>query len=91
MIARAAMAEGGIIMCESTDSIAHTSDVFTGVIYWCHLANAILQSVSRVADADRPGGAKCAPSMCTAVGVLTYVCIGNTLVVYRVVALVTYT
>jgi len=91
MIARATKADGGIIMSDGTDSIASAYDPFTWVIYWGHLANSILNCVSRVTHADVSASAKGTTPMLTAIDPKT--CIGgdNAIASNAVVALVTYT
>jgi len=91
MIARAAKTDRGVVVGNSTCPIACTYNVFTGVVNWGCLADAVLQRVSRVADADWPNSAKCAPSMFTTVDICACIRRGNAVVAVATVAFVTDT
>jgi len=90
MIARAAKADRGVVMSNNTSAVACTFHTIAGVVRWGHLANPLLHRVSRIADADMPGGTKCAAPN-TTVDIFACIIGGNAILPNAMEALVTYT
>jgi len=88
-IARAAKADGGIVMCNGTDTVAGAHDIFAWVACRGLLADTVLYSISFVADADCPSGTKCTAPAHATVNSRTWIRCGDALVAFSVVALVT--
>jgi hypothetical protein len=91
VIARATVADGGIIVCNDTGTVASTYHSFTRVVHYVFLANASLQGKSLVTDADWPLSSKGTSSMVTTVDSCTCVGIGNAIVAFQMVAIVAET
>jgi hypothetical protein len=91
VITRAAVTNGGIVVCNSADTVASTYDILTWVTCGGLLADIVLYRISWVADADMAISTKRTTPTNTTVDFCAWIGSGNTIITFAMVAFITDT